>query len=599
MSATHKRAGVSWALDCKRLLGLMCVVIGVAALSLSPAAAAPAGDVTSRYVAPDLERVVGVEFRTPEQPVRYTVRIYADESKDQPGALLFEWSGDALESGYYALPVDPSLPLVKDQSLLAVVSFLSPDGSAEVAPGTSAYVNLVSVPEGTVPEATTIQKFAVTPPPVIAGTPMTFTVSATGTTAGDALTYVIDYGDGTALVAAAPLCTKSPVVDCVTAAHTYAKAGTFAAKLTVTDTVDQSTVTSLPLNVVVQIPVTAEASSTCGLVPLNVCFTGGASNGTPPYTYTWTFGDGSPVSHEQNPCHAYTTAKPYTVVLSVTDSVGATGTSTPITINALLPLTVNLTTASNITDGIPVLVVNFCVTASNGLAPYTYAWDFGDGMTATNVLCPQHAYPTVGTYTVTVTVTDSCEETVTKTLTITVHTAPWIRITSPANGSVQHAEVTLNSTVVVETGVRVTRVEYYANGVLLGFATTAPYTLTWDTRGLNGSYSLTAIAYDSLGRSNATETAVVITISNPTVDGRVVALGNPFRLQVFGNFFQKGCTVYINDIPAPASVVKSSTLVVAKGGSALKALIPKGVPVIITVKNPDLGLSLGSTFLRR
>ncbi len=599
MSATHKRAGVSWALDRKRLLGLMCVAAGMAALSLSPAAAAPAGDVTSRYVAPGLERVVGVEFRTPDQPVRYTVRIYSEEGKDQRGELLFERSGGALQSGYYALPVDPGLPLAKDQSLLAVVNFLSPGGNAEVAPGTSAYVNLVSVPEGTVPEATTIQKFAVTTPPVIAGLPMTFTVSATGTAKGDALTYQIDYGDLTPVVAAAPLCTTSPVVDCVTAVHTYVKAGTFAAKLTVTDTVDQTTVTSLPLNVVVQIPVTAVASSTCGLAPLNVCFTGGASNGTAPYTWTWNFGDGSDVNHEQNPCHAYMSAGTFTAVLAVTDAAGATGTSAPIIISATLPLTVNLTTASSITDGIPVFVVSFCVTATNGLAPYTYAWDFGDGMTATGVLCPQHAYTTVGVYTATVTVTDSCAETVTKTLAITVHKAPWIRITSPANGSVQHAQVILTSAVVVEPGVSVTRVEYYVNGLLLGFATTAPYSLTWDTRGLNGSYSLTAKAYDSLGRSNATETAVVITISNPTADGRVVARSDPFRLQVFGNFFQRGCTVYINNLPAPATVVKSSTMIVAKGGPALKALVPKGVPVIISVTNPDGGISLGSTFLRK
>jgi hypothetical protein len=48
-------------------------------------------------------------------------------------------------------------------------------------------------------------------------------------------------------------------------------------------------------------------------------FSGSASEGTPPYTYTWDFGDGG-TSDSQNPTHTYDTAGTYEVYLLVLDS---------------------------------------------------------------------------------------------------------------------------------------------------------------------------------------------------------------------------------------------------------------------------------------
>ena len=599
MTATHKRAEVPMALDGWRLLRLLCVVIGVTVFGLSLTAAVPGqgGWASSNYTAKGLERLTAVEFWTPASDVHYTVRVYFENAAGLSEELLFEGSGTAKESGYYAVAVSPQVPLFSGQAVVTMVHFQTADG-AQVAETGEAAVRAITHPEGS-PEAVTITKFVVTAPPVIAGTPMTFTVSATGTAAGHALTYVIDYGDGTPLVPAVPLCTVSPVVDCVTVPHTYTKAGTFNAKLTVTDTVDSTTLTTPILQVKVFIPVTVSASSLCGLVPLNVCFTGSASNGTPPYQYSWNFGDGTPNSAEQNPCHAYLKTGAFKAVLTVTDAIGATG-SANVTINVLSPLTVTLTPASQ--DGIPVTVVNFCAGVSGGLPPYTYAWDFGDSSTGSAVVCPQHAYATVGVYTAKVTVADSCQFTSSATSTITVHKAPWIRITSPAANSLQHAQVNLTSTVMVEPTTTVTRVEYYVtiygSKLYLGSSSTAPYAFTWDSRGVNGTFCFSAIAYDSLGRSNPTENDVCIKIANPTVDGQVVAIGNPFRLRIYGNYFQAGCRVFINSMPVPATVAKSSTLVVAKAGDPLKAMVPKGVPVIVSVVNPDGGVSLSSTYVR-
>ncbi len=55
-----------------------------------------------------------------------------------------------------------------------------------------------------------------------------------------------------------------------------------------------------------------------------VTFTGTASGGTSPYTFSWAFGDGT--TSTGNPAtHTYTTSGSYTATLSVTDSKGATG----------------------------------------------------------------------------------------------------------------------------------------------------------------------------------------------------------------------------------------------------------------------------------
>lgn len=55
-------------------------------------------------------------------------------------------------------------------------------------------------------------------------------------------------------------------------------------------------------------------------------FVGNASGGSPPYQFQWAFGDGSPVSTEQDPTHVYSwNVSAYTVTLTVTDSQGSTG----------------------------------------------------------------------------------------------------------------------------------------------------------------------------------------------------------------------------------------------------------------------------------
>ncbi len=63
--------------------------------------------------------------------------------------------------------------------------------------------------------------------------------------------------------------------------------------------------------------------------------------------------------------------------------------------------------------------VQFTGVASGGTEPYTWAWAFGDGATA-SVQNPTHTYTTKGTYTATLTVTDAASGTATDTATATI-----------------------------------------------------------------------------------------------------------------------------------------------------------------------------------
>ncbi len=102
-------------------------------------------------------------------------------------------------------------------------------------------------------------------------------------------------------------------------------------------------------------PPTAVASSDkqYGPGPLVVQFTGSASTDPEgqPITYSWNFGDGTPNSAAPNPTHTFNATPgvptPYTVTLTVTDSVGQTSMATVlVSINNTPPL-VSITSPLN------------------------------------------------------------------------------------------------------------------------------------------------------------------------------------------------------------------------------------------------------------
>ena len=84
----------------------------------------------------------------------------------------------------------------------------------------------------------------------------------------------------------------------------------------------------------------------------------------------------------------------------------------------------------------------------------------------------------------------------------------------------------------------------------------------------------------------------------------VKPLQNPFRLKLTGWNFQDGSVGFINGVQVPSSAFKGTeaktrqTRMDFGGGSRLKAMLPKGQAVTITIQNPDGNASAGFSFTR-
>ena len=146
-----------------------------------------------------------------------------------------------------------------------------------------------------------------------------------------------------------------------------------------------------------------------------VSFTAVASGGTGPYAYSWSFGDGS-TGTGLTTTHTYTASGSYPVTLSVADSAGGSVKSVQtLHVSALSALTASFTyNPSQPTSG---QLVTFTGTGSGGTSPYQYTWNLG-GTSKTGNPVPQ-AFAN-GTYTVSLTVTDSAGKTATRSESLSV-----------------------------------------------------------------------------------------------------------------------------------------------------------------------------------
>ena len=192
------------------------------------------------------------------------------------------------------------------------------------------------------------------------------------------------------------------------------------------------------------IPVAAfSATPTSGTVPLTVAFIDASSNS--PTSWSWTFGDGSTAS-EENPSHMYSDAGTYTVSLTATNTAGShTVTKTDfITVNKVSAPVASFT--SNVTTGTEPLTVKFTDSSTN--SPTKWVWTFGDNDYSTEKN-PTHTYTAGGTYTVTLTVTNSGgSDIVTKTgyVTVSAVSAPVVSFTSNITSGTVPLTVVFNDT---------------------------------------------------------------------------------------------------------------------------------------------------------
>ncbi|MBU1488104.1 PKD domain-containing protein, partial [bacterium] len=225
---------------------------------------------------------------------------------------------------------------------------------------------------------------------------------------GDVLSYLWSFGDGT------------PDTTVQNPTHIYTNSGTYTVSLTVSDTCGSDTETKTGYITVNASTVSADfsATATVGCAPLTVDFSDSSTGDV--LSYLWSFGDGD-TSTAQDPSHLYNNPGAYTVSLTVSDTCGTdTETKTGyITVNGS---TVSADFLATTTAGCAPLTIDFADSSTGDVL--SYLWSFGDGDTST-AQGPSHLYNGPGTYTVSLTVSDTCgSDTETKTGYITVNQPP-------------------------------------------------------------------------------------------------------------------------------------------------------------------------------
>ncbi len=228
------------------------------------------------------------------------------------------------------------------------------------------------------------------------------------TSTGPITGYYWDFGTGTTSIL------KDP-------STSFTTPGTYVVKLTVYGPGGPVTST---MTITVYPPPTVSfyASDTSVCPGTAITFTSTTIGGTPgPITYTWSFGDGT-LSTATTPIHVYSVSGYYNITLFATNSMGCVESlSVARYIHVTVPPIPNFTVSSTYICKVPGTVTFTDMTS--GTAPFTYAWDFGDGGTST-LPNPTHTYSSTGTYTIKLTVTDAngCVSTIVRPSYITVST---------------------------------------------------------------------------------------------------------------------------------------------------------------------------------
>jgi PKD repeat protein len=173
------------------------------------------------------------------------------------------------------------------------------------------------------------------------------------------------------------------------------------------------------------------SNGTQGVAPTTFEFQANLTGGAEPFTYVWDFGDGSEESNEQTVSHTFEEAGTYNVTLGVTDTDNQTASdSIEITVEEAAPpppttITEPLTAEiiSNGTQGVAPTTFEFQANLTGGTEPYTISWDFDDDSEESDEQNVVHTFEEAGTYDITLTVTDSEDQTASDSIEITVDEA--------------------------------------------------------------------------------------------------------------------------------------------------------------------------------
>jgi hypothetical protein len=228
-------------------------------------------------------------------------------------------------------------------------------------------------------------------------------------------------------------------------------------------------------------------------------------------------------------------------------------------------------------------------------APYVFVW--------------QNAAS--GTFSLTTIATDNAGASTTSSpISVMVDAAPSVSITSPANGAALNATSVPISALASDSDGSISKVEFFQGSTKLGEDTTAPYGLDWNNVAA-GSYVLTAVATDNLGRATVSSPVTIAINAQPTVNITTPAGGTVFTaptdLTINANAsdgngtiskveFYQGTTLLGTDLTSPYSyawsnVSAGSYSITAKATDNLGAVTTSNVVSISVNAKPSVSLT--------
>lgn len=245
------------------------------------------------------------------------------------------------------------------------------------------------------------------------------------------------------------------------------------------------------------------ANPPVGCAPLSVSFNASISNSVPAISRRWTFVDGGSITDTAaTPRHTYLQPGDYSVSLVVTDSLGCTDSLNKT----------DLISVSKPQAGFKAFSDSICVSApavftpsANGKSPFTFNWNFGDGLFDTTVLTIHH-YSSAGIYTVRLIVKDSlgCPDTAIRN--------SYIYVSQPV------ANFTVSDSIAIcqPQQIQFTNTSVGASGYLWNLGSGGPSTAVNPVKTFTapGIYNISLVAFNSNGCTDTASRKITVLGNN-------------------------------------------------------------------------------------
>ena len=351
---------------------------------------------------------------------------------DGPGPLTHEWDLDSDGVFEKSTPA-PDVQITPANNGTVIVAFRATDGAGAKSQPAYTTVVVANVAPSVQPGSD-----------IAANIGQSITLDARFTDPGaDAnWQYHVSWGDGTPASSGFMSSTNVPIAP----SHTYAADGTYEVTISVTDKDGDTGNGTLHVTIANRAPIADAGGPYTGIEGSSLAFDGSHSSDPDgdAVSYAWDFGDGASATGAIA-SHKYADNGTYTATLTVTDSHGAgTSASVQVTIANVDP---SLGPISRVPDGPisagTVVTLSASFTDPGADANWQYRVDWGDGtpissgfMSSTGVrISPSHTYAAIGTFVVTVSVSDKDGARGTSTLQVTIiNRAPIAKAGGPYSG---------------------------------------------------------------------------------------------------------------------------------------------------------------------